>query len=64
MLIGSQLVGLNSKSGLSTVTRSRLSCTGMPLSIVINASPCGPGSVVTVTAAVSGFTLIRERTFT
>ena len=43
---------------------SRLSCTGMPLSIVGSASPRGPGSVVIVTAAVSGLTLIRERTFT
>ena len=64
MLIGSQLVGLNSKPGRSTVTSRRLSCTGMPFSIVISASPRGPGSVVIVTAAVSGLTLIRERTLT
>ncbi len=36
----------------------------MPLSCVGKASPLGPGSVVMVTAAVFGSTLIRERTST
>ena len=56
--IGLQLVGLNSKPGRSTVTWSCLSWTGTPL------TNCGSGSLVTVTAAVSGLTLIRERTLT
>ena len=46
IVIGLQLVGLNSKSGRSTVTSICLSCTGTPLTNV------GNGSLVIVTAAV------------
>src|SRR5437660_607411 len=55
---GLQLVGLNWKAGRSTVTLICLSCVGLPCTNV------GKGSLVIVTAAVLGSTLIVERTVT
>ncbi len=68
--IGSQLVPLNSNSGRLTLTFRAFSCTGTPLKMVGSSSGrppgslCGPGSVTTVTAAVSSLTMIFERTLT
>src|ERR1700722_808290 len=55
---GLQLVGLNWKPGRSIVTASSLIWAGTPLTKV------GKGSLVIVTAAVDGSTLILERTVT
>src|ERR1035438_3075800 len=58
MAIALQLVGLNWKFGRSTVAVISLICDGMPL------MNCGNGSLVIVTAAVVGSTLIVWRTVT
>ena len=58
MDVGLQLVGLNSKPGRSMITLICPSCSGMPLSSV------GIGSLVIVTDALFGSTLIAERTIT
>ena len=58
IFIGSQLVGLYSKPGRSICTCTCLSCKGTPLSWV------GNGSLVTLTRAVCGLTLIAARTTT
>src|SRR5271165_6742095 len=56
--LGSQLVGLNSKFGRSTVTWRAFRATGTPL------TNWGRGSLEMLTAAVSGLTVIWERTST
>ena len=58
MRMGLQLVGLYSKLGRLTVTLICLSWAGTPLTNV------GKGSLVIVTAAVWGSTLMLERTTT
>ena len=58
IFIGLQLVGLNSKLGRSTLTSTRLSCSGMPRNWV------GSGSETIVTDALFGLTNSFERTVT